>query len=112
MTRARTPWIAAALGAAAGALLFTALKGGRSLRGKVVLITGGSRGLGLELARVCLDKGARVALLGRDADSLARAAEQLEGEDGVHTIACDVSRPDDVRAAVAAIGERLGDVDA
>ena len=48
-----------------------------SFAGKVVLITGGSRGLGLVMARQLAAEGARVALMARDEDELARAADTV-----------------------------------
>lgn len=50
------------------------------LEGKVVLLTGGSRGLGLVLARELVGRGARLALCGRDAELLERARAELAGE--------------------------------
>jgi len=102
-------WFVLGAAAAAGAFVVRMLRGRHLLRGKQVLITGGSRGLGLELARVCLAKGARVALLGRDADTLASAREELG--DGALTFACDVADRGAVRATVDSIVERAGDID-
>ncbi|MBL8953213.1 MAG: SDR family NAD(P)-dependent oxidoreductase [Myxococcaceae bacterium] len=102
-------WLGLGLVAAAGAVMLNRLRRPHRLRGRLVLITGGSRGLGLELARVCLDRGARVALLGRDADTLATARASLG--DGVFTFACDVADRGAVRAAVDTLAERAGDVD-
>src|SRR5437763_2591887 len=45
--------------------------------GKVVLVTGGSRGLGLVLARQLAEQGARVAICARDEDELRRAADDV-----------------------------------
>jgi NAD(P)-dependent dehydrogenase (short-subunit alcohol dehydrogenase family) len=53
-------------------------KAAYSLRGKTVLVPGGSRGFGLLLARAFASRGARVAILARDADELARAVQQLQ----------------------------------
>src|SRR5206468_10895181 len=62
------------------------------LRNRTVLITGGTRGLGLELARQAGLAGARVAICGRDSDTLARARESLSGtRAAVLALACDVS---------------------
>jgi NAD(P)-dependent dehydrogenase (short-subunit alcohol dehydrogenase family) len=83
-----------------------------SLLGRTVLITGGSRGLGLVLAREAAADGARVAICGRDAESLARAGEALRriGAD-VATIECDVTDPAQVRRLVEEVTRRLGPVD-
>ncbi len=53
-----------------------------SLRGKVVLITGGSRGLGLVLARQICAAGGKVALIARDAEELGRAKADLARRGG------------------------------
>jgi NAD(P)-dependent dehydrogenase (short-subunit alcohol dehydrogenase family) len=50
------------------------------VRGKVVIITGGSSGFGLEAARILLEMGARVAITGRNPDRLEEAAKQLHHE--------------------------------
>jgi len=84
-----------------------------SFEGRVVVITGGSRGLGLVLARQFVDEGARVVLLARDMQELARAREELEARGGgeVMTIRCDVRRRADVRAAVDRILDTWRSVD-
>jgi NAD(P)-dependent dehydrogenase (short-subunit alcohol dehydrogenase family) len=83
-----------------------------SFAGKAVLITGGSRGLGLELARQLVDAGARVAILARTAADLGEAERELAARGG-ETIAlrCDVSRPEEVRAALQQVLQRFGGVD-
>jgi NAD(P)-dependent dehydrogenase (short-subunit alcohol dehydrogenase family) len=65
------------------------------LHGKVVLITGGSRGLGLVLARQLADRGARLAICARDPDELERARHDLRYRAAdVLAVECDVtSRP-------------------
>jgi len=84
-----------------------------SFEERVVVITGGSRGLGLVLARLFVDEGAHVVLLARDLDELARAADELDsrGRGSVTTLRCDVRRRADVRAAVDAILDRHRTVD-
>jgi NAD(P)-dependent dehydrogenase (short-subunit alcohol dehydrogenase family) len=76
-----------------------------TFRGQVVLITGGSRGLGFALARCFAAEGATVALLARSDDQLRAAAHQLraDGASEVLTFACDVR---DAPAVVRAV-ERL-----
>ena len=69
--------------------------------GRVVVITGGSRGLGLVLARELSARGARVALLARDEAELARAKASLPPTASAITVPCDVR---DAHQALAAIG--------
>lgn len=82
------------------------------LHGAVALVTGGSRGLGLELARELGRRGARVAICARDADTLARARQDLEHR-GVPTLAlqCDVTDRGSAAAAVQAVRARWGHLD-
>lgn len=82
------------------------------LSGQTVLITGGSRGLGLLLAQEFGREGCRVAICARDEQDLRRAKEMLQG-DGIETLAirCDVSQQDDVNALVQQVTDRYGRVD-
>ncbi|MGH9773042.1 MAG: SDR family NAD(P)-dependent oxidoreductase, partial [Candidatus Acidiferrales bacterium] len=83
-----------------------------SLRGKVVLITGGSRGLGLLLAREFASRGCRVAICARHADQLDRAREDLARRGaGVWAGTCDVSDPEQVRQFMADLTAQFGPVD-
>jgi short-subunit dehydrogenase len=82
--------------------------------GKSVVITGGSRGLGLVLARELADEGARLTLVARDEDELARAADDLHTRQpfvDVVTAAADVRRRYDADHAIAQAVERYGRVD-
>ena len=98
--------------ALAGCLLSRATRRTCSFAGKVVLITGGSRGLGLVLARQLCAEGARVALLARDLDELARAREQLVQSGGeVLTISCDLLEREQIDAAVQEVVDRFGGLD-
>jgi short-subunit dehydrogenase len=80
-----------------------------NIKGKRVLITGGSSGIGLALARVLLAKGAKVAISGRRADVVAQAVRKLRSESPeVHGIAADVAtaegRTVTLAQAIAALG--------
>jgi NAD(P)-dependent dehydrogenase (short-subunit alcohol dehydrogenase family) len=83
-----------------------------SFRGRVALVTGGSRGLGFLLARELGRRGARIALCARDGAELARARDALvrEGID-VFTYACDLAQPAQAHAVVARVRERFGRLD-
>src|SRR5947199_643499 len=83
-----------------------------SLRDKVVLITGGSRGLGLVLARQICAAGGKVALIARDADELARAKADLAPRGGaVLTVQSDLLDAGQIRSAVRQIIDRFGKID-
>jgi NAD(P)-dependent dehydrogenase (short-subunit alcohol dehydrogenase family) len=106
------------LGIAAG--VAAAAAGARAVRarrfidfaGRVVVITGGSRGLGLVLARQLAAEGAHLCLLARDEAELARTRTQLAGSPGeILTISCDIRRRADVRAAVDTILDRWSAID-
>jgi NAD(P)-dependent dehydrogenase (short-subunit alcohol dehydrogenase family) len=108
--------LAAGLGAATlAATLWTNRRGTYDLSRRVVLITGGSRGLGLVLARQAIAEGARVAICARDEAELERARQDLlqDGapEADVMTLARDVTDAVDVRTMVAEVENKLGSID-
>ncbi|QRK08964.1 SDR family oxidoreductase [Archangium violaceum] len=83
-----------------------------SFEGRTVLLTGGSRGLGLVMARQFLNEGARVILSAREEVELSRARDELVRDGGeVLAIPCDVSDRVQVEAMVAQVHERFGVVD-
>lgn len=83
-----------------------------SFAGKSVLVTGGSRGMGLVLARQLVDEGARVAICARTAADLEEAEGELLARGGeTLAIRCDVSRPDEVHSAVHQVVQRFGGID-
>jgi NAD(P)-dependent dehydrogenase (short-subunit alcohol dehydrogenase family) len=83
-----------------------------SLRDKVAVITGGSRGLGLVLARHICAQGGSVALIARDADELARAKADLAARGAaVITIECDLLDATQIQSAVQQIIDRFGRID-
>jgi NAD(P)-dependent dehydrogenase (short-subunit alcohol dehydrogenase family) len=83
-----------------------------SLRDKVVLITGGSRGLGLVLARQICAAGGKVALIGRDVEELGRAKADLARRGGaVLTVQCDLLDTAQIHSAVQQVIDRFGKID-
>jgi 3-oxoacyl-[acyl-carrier protein] reductase len=80
------------------------------LRDRACIVTGASRGIGLETARLLAAEGAKLLLVGRDADALARAGRAL-GAPGWHTAALDVTAPDAGERAVEACLQAFGRLD-
>jgi NADP-dependent 3-hydroxy acid dehydrogenase YdfG len=81
------------------------------LAGKGVLITGGGSGIGLAAARLFLQVGARVAITGRDAAKLTRAAAELKGGDRLVHYPADVSKPEQVQKLTGDVTKSLGRID-
>jgi NAD(P)-dependent dehydrogenase (short-subunit alcohol dehydrogenase family) len=82
--------------------------------GKSVVITGGSRGLGLVMARELADEGARITLIARDEAELGRAADDLRTRQpfaDIQTIGADVRRRYDAERAIAQTVDGFGRVD-
>jgi NAD(P)-dependent dehydrogenase (short-subunit alcohol dehydrogenase family) len=80
--------------------------------GKSVVIVGGSRGLGLILARQLAAEGARLTLLARDETDLQRAAQDVTQHGGeVATASCDVRDQDAVERAIQQVIDRYGRID-
>lgn len=93
-------------------MLFLKSRKRMNFAGRVVIITGGSRGLGLLLARRFRDEGARVAILARNAAELQRAAMSLDPhKQRVLPIVCDVAKRADVTTAVDVVLEHFGRID-
>lgn len=82
------------------------------VQGRGVVVTGASRGLGAALARELARRGARVALVARDAAALHRVVRSIEAEGGeAHAIAADVGAKEDVYAIAGTAAALVGDVD-
>ncbi len=84
-----------------------------SVAGRVVCITGGSRGLGLQIAREAAKRGAKVAVLARSQLELDAARDDLRTSSGAElaTTLCDVRNRDDVSRAIAHVVQTLGPID-
>jgi NAD(P)-dependent dehydrogenase (short-subunit alcohol dehydrogenase family) len=78
---------------------------------KVIVITGGSRGIGEAIAGACLDAGARVVIAARKAAELDEAAARLGGRGAVAPIPCHTGKAAEVDALFARAVERFGRVD-
>lgn len=103
------PACAAVLGV--GAYLISS-KSTRSIAGRVALITGGSRGLGLEIARKLAAHGCRLILVARDREELARAAAPLKERGAeVVSIVCDLRDREALRAMVETARKAYGRID-
>jgi NAD(P)-dependent dehydrogenase (short-subunit alcohol dehydrogenase family) len=106
-----------ALGAAAGGALMMARATMRrereyDFRGKVALVTGGSRGLGLVLGRQLAERGARVAICARDEQELNIARQDIQSRGGdVLAIPCDLAAGDEVRRMVEQVIGHFGRID-
>jgi NAD(P)-dependent dehydrogenase (short-subunit alcohol dehydrogenase family) len=83
--------------------------GRKSVRGKVVLITGAARGIGAGVARELAGRGAKLALVGLEADELAKVAADCGPDAGWWE--ADVTRWEDLERAVAGAVEKFGRID-
>jgi NAD(P)-dependent dehydrogenase (short-subunit alcohol dehydrogenase family) len=79
--------------------------------GKTALVTGGSRGIGLMIARGLVQAGARVVVSSRKAEDLERTAEELAGLGDCEAIPGDVSTVEGTEALARAVQERLDRLD-
>ena len=83
------------------------------LRGQVAFVTGGSRGIGLAIARALVAKGVNVAITGRTEADLAEARRHVEGSGpaAVETLRADVRDYSEVERAISAATARFGGLD-
>jgi short-subunit dehydrogenase len=107
-------WWLAAFGVGAVAA-YTALRKSRprfDFQNRVVLITGGSRGLGLILARQLAGRGARIAICARNEEELLRAKEDLQTRGAaVFQTICDVRNQSEVRRMIEEVRNHYGQID-
>ena len=83
------------------------------LTGKVALLTGASKGMGLAMATALADHGATVVISARKQDQLDAAAEEItaRGKGRAHAVACNVGYKEQLEALVAQTRERAGPID-
>ena len=82
------------------------------LDGKVAIVTGGSRGIGLAIAALLAEDGAAVVVSGRDADRLQRAVKELEAQGrAAHAVVADAASREDCDRLADAAKERFGRID-
>src|SRR3954463_12216486 len=83
-----------------------------TMKDRVAVVTGGSKGIGLAVARRFAGSGAKVAILARGAQDLKAAREQLAKDRlEVHDYVCDVAKAADISAAYDRIVKDLGSID-
>lgn len=80
---------------------------------KAALVTGGSNGIGLGIAKGFIENGADVAICARNPERLAKAAAQLQEQTGVapFSVVCDVSKKEDAQRCADLVMEKYGRVD-
>jgi short-subunit dehydrogenase len=106
------PWAGVGLGLAAGLAAALRPRPEWDLTGQVAVVTGGSRGLGLLLARELGRQGCELAICARDEAELARARADLEARGmTVHAARCDVADRADVERFMAEVLRRYGGID-
>jgi len=113
MLRRKAP-VASVLAAAGAGLYVASLLNRKKIRGQSVLITGGSRGLGLALASEFLQLGARVSILARQADELDRARKLLLAQfpqAQLHLVSADVTDSASLKEAIARVVQQWQGLD-
>jgi NAD(P)-dependent dehydrogenase (short-subunit alcohol dehydrogenase family) len=82
-----------------------------SVSGKTAVVTGGSRGIGMMIARGLLQAGAEVVISSRKADQLQAAADELSALGSVTAVPADLSTPEGVAELAAGVRQRFDHVD-
>jgi NAD(P)-dependent dehydrogenase (short-subunit alcohol dehydrogenase family) len=84
-----------------------------SVKGKLAVITGGGRGIGLAIARAFVREDCNVMITGRDGQTLQAAVVELNKSTHAEVMAlrCDVSKPGDVEALFAAVAKKYHTID-
>ena len=88
------------------------MNAGKALAGRIAVVTGGTRGIGLAIARALAEDGASVVVSGRDAARLEAAVKELESLGApAMAVAADAARREDADRLVEATRERFGRID-
>lgn len=82
-----------------------------NLEDRVAVVTGGTRGIGLELARTLLEQKAKVVICGRKKEGLDAAAAELRAGDSLVTIQAHIAKEEDVEKLFSEAVERFGVID-
>ncbi len=82
-----------------------------NLQDKVFVVTGGSRGIGLEIARLLLEQKARVVICGRKQEGLDAAGRELKGGDSLKTVQAHVAKSEEVDRLFETVLETFGWLD-
>src|SRR5262245_3722991 len=83
-----------------------------SVIGQIVVVSGGSRGIGRAIAQGFAERGATVVIMGRDQQTLDQTARQIAPQGTtVHTRTCDVAETGDIRASLTWLLEQFGHID-
>jgi len=80
-------------------------------RNKVVLVTGGSSGLGRAIAEAAAGQRARLAIVGLEADTVRQATDEMAGNVEILGLVADLTRQEDVDRGIGAVVERFGRLD-
>lgn len=81
------------------------------LKDNVALVTGGSRGIGLEIAKQLLEEGAQVVICGRKEEGLEKAAETLKGGDNLISVRAHIGKEADVDKLFKQAVDTFGKID-
>lgn len=83
-----------------------------SVAEQIVVVAGGSRGIGRAIAQGFVQRGAKVIILGRERESLDRTAKEIGGPDkSMHVAVCDMGQSQQIKTVAAALLEQFGHID-
>jgi len=82
-----------------------------NIAGKTAIVTGGTTGIGRAIAKLLVERGARVLIFGRDENALQEALNELQANGEAHGLTADQSNLEDVRRIFAEADAKLGSLD-